>query len=662
MIEDQVLKQTTLVELISKAEQLAQDSGPNVGAELYKRWIACNPVAELLYAAYFNYAVALASAGDRHGAINAARECLRLKPDFYAAYINLGRLLEDSGSIVEAVAQWSSLSDRLPDINAEAIKQKLTALHQTGRVLEAYISDDAAEAALWLALGIRPQQKEVIQHWIALRMRQCKWPVVVASEHVSAALLFANISPLSLSALIDDPAFQLARAWSYNKDAVKRADPSLKISLRGKWRRSGDEARKLRIGYVSSDFREHAVGFAMTDVFETHDRSAFSVHAYYCGVPRQDSTRERIAKAADLWTDISSMTDAQAAAKIAEDQVDILVDLNGYTKDARTAVFAHSPAPINVNWFGFPGTMGSPYHHYIIADDIIIPESHEIYYSEKVLRLPCYQPNDRKRKVAAAKPRRSEEGLPDGAFVFCSLNGAQKITPEVFAQWMQILTHTPNSVLWLLSDSAETNGRLNLFAQQAGVNPNRLIFASKKPNPLHVARYALADLFLDNTPYGAHTTAADALWMGLPVLTAPGKSFASRVCASLVTAAGLAELVCNSESEYIARAIELGCDQERARQLKRKLLANRKTCLLFDTPKLVAELENLYRGMHADFEAGAIPSPDFSNLDIYHEIGVELASSESPPFEHGAYQARYRDLLQGYDETRPIKSDARLWR
>ena len=656
MFEDQVMSQTPLVDLISNAEQAA----PHQKCEFYKNWIACNPDAEHLHAAYFNYAVALATAGDRHGAINAARETLRLKPDFHSAYINLGRLLEDNGAAFDAVKQWVALSERLPDVNAETITHKLTALQQAGRVLEALNADEMAETALWSALGIRPEQKEVIQHWISLRMRQCKWPVVTPSEHTPAALLFANISPLSLAALIDEPVFQLGRAWSYNKDLVRPVDPGLKAALRGKWRRTGGGRRKLRIGYVSSDFREHAVGFAMTDVLETHDRASFEIYAYYCGIARRDPTRERIEQAVDCWTDINGMTDEQAAAKIADDRIDILVDLNGYTKDARTRVFGYQPAPINVNWFGFPGTMGSPYHQYVIADDIIIPQSHEIYYSEKALRLPCYQPNDRKR-VVAAKPQRSDEGLPEDAFVFCSLNGAQKITPDLFAQWMRILTHTPGSVLWLLSDAAETNARLKLYAAHAGVDPGRLVFAGKKSNPQHVARYALANLFLDNAPYGAHTTAADALWMGVPVLTVPGKSFASRVCASLVSAAGLSELVCNSEAAYVARAIGIGRDKELARRLSDKLLANRDTCLLFDTPRLVSALENLYRAMLRDFETGALPTPNLSNLDIYRDVAVDLATREPPPFEHGDYQKRYRELLAAYDEIRPIQPDARLW-
>ncbi|CAN0407175.1 unnamed protein product, partial [Phaeothamnion confervicola] len=271
--------------------------------------------------------------------------------------------------------------------------------------------------------------------------------------------------------------------------------------------------------------------------------------------------QERIRANVDAWTDITKLSDDEAAQRIAEDEIDILVDLNGFTRDARTAVFARRPAPIIVNWFGFPGTMGSPYHHYIIADPYIIPEGDEIYYSEKVLRLPCYQPNDRKRPVAERTPTRAEQGLPDDALVFCCLNGSQKNMPVLFQLWMHILGQVPGSVLWLLSATNDTNDRLRAVAQQCGVAPERLIFAEKEPNPQHLARYRLADVFLDTFPYGAHTTAADALWMGVPVLTIPGRSFASRVCADLVRAAGLADLVCATPAAYAEKAIALANDR-----------------------------------------------------------------------------------------------------
>ena len=313
----------------------------------------------------------------------------------------------------------------------------------------------------------------------------------------------------------------------------------------------------------------------MTDVLETHDRSQFAVYAYYCGINRVDPTQLRIRDSVDSWVDISGMSDEQAAAKIATDEVDILVDLNGYTKDARTRIFAFRPAPIVVNWFGFPGTMATPYHHYIIADEHVIPPGSEIYYSEKVLRLACYQPNDRKRQVSDRRPTRSEEGLPETAVVYCCLNGAQKIIPSVFDSWMTILRETPGSVLWLLGDGDDMEARLKGVAESGGVSPERLVFARKKANPEHLARYVLADLFLDTFPYGAHTTAADAIWMGVPVLTTPGKSFASRVCASLAHAAGIGELVCPNPESYVARAIELGRDSGQLLKFKQRLAAKR---------------------------------------------------------------------------------------
>ena len=386
------------------------------------------PTTELLHVVYFNYAVALAKAGDRAGAIITLRECIRLKPDFYPPYINLGRMLEDAGQPGPAVAQWMALVGSLPAVNGDSVRHKLMALQQMGRVLEGLNQDGAAEDALKQALDINPAQSEVIQHWIALRQRQCKWPVIQGWEYVEAKALMAGISPLSLANLADDPMFQLARAYRYAKEAIGYPRSQSRYAHPAPARR---DARKLRIGYVSSDLREHAVGFAMTDLVETHDRAHFEIHAYYCGIKPPRSDPGRIKNSVDHWLDINGLSDEQAAGKIAEDKIDILVDLNGYTKDARTKVFALRPAPVIVNWFGYPGSMGSPYHHYIIADPHIIPEEHEIYYSEKVLRLPCYQPNDRKRVVAnVASVPSGRSDCPSGRWSICCLNGMQKITPR----------------------------------------------------------------------------------------------------------------------------------------------------------------------------------------------------------------------------------------
>ncbi len=655
-----LVQKFTVGELFDHAGKLLASGDAASSAVLYKNWIAGNASSEFLYAAYYNYAVALDKAGDRFGAINATREAIRLRPDFHPPYINLGRLLEDSGQALEAVLQWQALTNRLKEINGATVKDKLLALHQLGRVFESHQVDGLAEDTLKQSLDISMAQPEVIQHWIALRQRQCKWPLVAGWDPAQSETVMAGISPLSLASFLDDPIFQLSRAWKYNREFVKPpANPrAIQVHAPGLDR----PRRKLRIGYVSSDLREHAVGFAMTDVFEEHDRNHFEIFAYYCGIDRIDPTRLRIKNGADRWIDINGSSDEQAAAKIREDEVDILVDLNGYTKDARTRVFSFRPAPIAVNWFGFPGTMGSPYHHYIIADEHIIPKGYEIYYSEKVERLSCYQPNDRKRMVSANRPLRSDEGLPDEAFVYCCLNGMQKITPQVFEQWMTILSRVSGSVLWLLGDAEDTNARLRSLAEQKGVSPERLVFAAKKPNPEHLARYAIADLFLDTFPYGAHTTAADAMWMGVPILTTPGRSFASRVCASLAHAGGIGELVCATRENYVARAIELGRDPKKIVELKDRLRTSRQSSLLFDTPRLVCELENLYRGMWDEFRAGRRHVPDLSNLDIYLEVGVELALEDAHLSTQDEYRRLYQDRLETRNCISPIKADARLWK
>ncbi len=656
-IADEIRK-WSLLELFTNAESLAANQDAGSSAILYKSWIAYNPTHPGLHAAYFNYAIALANSGDRAGAINALRECIRIKPDFGPAYVNLGRILEDAGDAGAAVSQWLTFVNQLKEIEGGSVKHKIMALQQIGRVLESHEQDGPAEDALKQALDINTAQPEVIQHYIALRQRQCKWPVITSSEYIPAKALLAGISPLSLANLLDDPLFQLARAYKYNRELVKWP-----VAAPRRWTPPvvAEARSKLRIGYVSSDLREHAVGFAMADTFEQHDRESFEIHAYYCGISRIDPTRLRIKSASDSWTDINGLTDEQAAEKIAKDKIDILIDVNGYTKDARTRIFALRPAPVAVNWMGFPGTMGSPYHHYIIADEHIIPKEHEIYYSEKVVRLPCYQPNDRKRVVDTEQPSAANEGLPSGTLVFCCLNGMQKVTPEVFSCWMQILAGVPGSVLWLLGGTGETRARLGQIASENGVAPERLIFAQKKPNPQHVARYALADLFLDTFPYGAHTTASDAMWMGVPVLTVCGQSFASRVCAGLVNAAGIGDLVCHDYSTYVSRAIELGRNPKALERLKKKLKAGRGSCLLFNTPLLVRELEKQYRAMWDEYRRGVLPTPNLANLDAYFEIAVGLHADTASGTSNGSFEQRYRKEFEIWNENVPLQPDPRLW-
>jgi predicted O-linked N-acetylglucosamine transferase (SPINDLY family) len=650
-----VARQMPVVDLINAAQTLGASGQTRAVIDLYRIWIAYNGDDALLYAVYYNYGVSMMDARDYVGAVNALRECVRIKPDFHAAYINLGRALEDSGQSGSAVGQWLALCNSLSAINGEAVSHKITALQQIGRVLEASNSDAPAEDALRQSLDINVHQIEALQHWISLRQRQCKWPAIQPWERVTRKDLLGGISSLSLACYADDPLFQLAKGYAYARRVIGMPKPMTHAPAGGR------DRKRLRIGYVSSDLREHAVGFAMTDVMEQHNREDFEIFAYYCGIKQTDATQQRIMKGVDHWTDINGMSDDEAAAKIAADGIDIVVDLNGFTKDARTKVFARRPAPIVVNWFGFPGTMGTPYHHYIVADPVIIPEGSEIYYSEKVLRLPCYQPNDRKRVVSAERPTRAQVGLPEDAFVFCSFNGAQKTTPRVFQRWMAILARVPNSVLWLLTGTADTNDRLKKAAIQAGIPPDRIIFADKKRNPDHLARYPLADLFLDSLPYGAHTTAADSLWMNVPILTLAGRSFAARVCASLVSAAGIPELAVSTPDEYVARAVDLAQSPDKLAAIKARLAANRDSCLLFDTPRLVSGLEDLYRQMWRDYTNGELPVPDMRNLDIYHEIGLDLDVETAETLSDEAYLAQYQEKLGEWDAAYPIGPDTRLW-
>lgn len=653
-------QQLDIAGLLECAEKLKASGQTPQSADLYKAWIAYNGDHPLLHAVYFNYGVVLGELRDPAGAINAFRAAIRLKPDFLPPYINLGSMLDAQGQADRAVREWMALVNVLPAVTGDAVTYKTMALKQIGRVLEVNSNDTPAEDALRQSLEINPDQPEVIQHWIALRQRQCKWPVMTEWAGIKRSRLTSGISPLSAASFTDDPLFQLATAYQYSRKSV--GFPPRPASVHAAPARGARKKDRLRIGYVSSDLRGHAVGFAMTDVMETHNRENVEVFAYYCGVRMTDSTQARIKGAVDHWLDINDLDDAQAADRIRADGIDILVDLNGYTKDARTKVFAQRPAPISVNWFGYPGTMGTSYHHYIVADAHTIPEGHEIYYSEKVLRLPCYQPNDRKRIVAERRPSRRDAGLPENAFVFCSLNGMQKITAITWRRWMTILRQVPDSVLWLLTGTAETNERLRQKAAELGVAPERLVFAEKMANPDHLARYPLADLFLDTFPYGSHTTASDAMWMGVPILTLPGRSFAARVCTSLVHAAGIPEMVCKTPEDYVARATAFGRDRSSLQPIRDRLTAGRDSCRLFDMPALIRDLEALYRQMWTEFEQGRLPVPDLRNLEVYHEAGIEQDLENIELLSDEAYRTAYMDRLVARHALFPIAPDDRLWR
>jgi predicted O-linked N-acetylglucosamine transferase (SPINDLY family) len=650
--------QAMLVDLLAAAAQLGATGQAEQARQLYHVWLSANPAHPQRFVALFNCSVLSSAAGDLAAARAELSEAIAVNPEFTPAYINLGGVLEKLGAPLAAMEHWNAVVARLAPVTGLNVQHKLAALKQIARQRAEQQDPEGAEAVMAESLDIYPHQREVIEQYVAVRLAQCKWPVAAAREGLTRKDIVGAIHPLSMAAYTDDPLLQLAAAARYVEQAV-REEPGGEADRR-------DAAidltgRRLKIGYVSSDLRDHAVGYLMAELFELHDREAVEVFAYYCGIAREDGLKARTRAAVEHWRDIRELSDEAAAQLIADDGIDILVDVNGHTRDARTALFARRPAPIQVNWLGYPGTMGSPYHHYIIGDDWVTPAGSELYYSEQVVRLPCYQPNDRRRVVDPSRPTRAQAGLPEDGFVFCCFNGSQKITRFTFLRWLRILHAVPGSVLWLLESTPATQERLRHFAEAHGVARERLVFAPKAPNAQHLARYPLADLFLDSAPYGAHTTASDALWMGVPMVTISGRAFASRVCGSLVRAAGLPELVCATEDEYVALAVALAGDRGRLAGLRARLEKNRLTCDLFDTEKLARSLEALYRQMAADYRAGRLPGPDLSNLEAYMAVGLEFDHEAAELMAEPAYHELYRAGLQRRHLMRPLKSDGRLW-
>ncbi len=636
----------------------AQGLAPDEARQLYQVWISFNKEHPLLFIAHFNCSTLLQQLGDEQGGEAELKSALAMKPDFAPACINLGSSYERRGMAKEAVEQWRDGLDLMAAVSADAVGYKVTLMKQISRVLSDNQSLAAAETMLTQCLELAPEARDVTEQYVAARLSQCKWPMAEDGKF-SRRSLVSKLHPLSVCAYTDDPLFQLAASDKY----VRAMAPIDERTTRFDRRTAPiDPKRRLRIGYVSSDLRHHAVGYLMVNFFEEHDRKDFEVFAYYTGITADDPIQARIKACVDHWRDIRGVSDDDAAAQITEDGIDILVDVNGHTRDARIGVFARRPAPIQVNWLGYPGTMGSSFHHYIVADDWTIPEYAEGWYSEKVLRVPCYQPNDRKRVVDETVPTRADFGLPDDAFVFCCFNASHKFTRFSFDRWMEILKASENSVLWLLDYSPETNQRLREQAEARGVAGSRLVFAPKLPNARHLARYPLADMFLDSVPYGAHTTASDALWMIVPVLTWSGRCFASRVCGSLLRSVGLPDLVCETPEAFVERAIHLaGAGRGELEVIRQRLIANRDSCALFDVAKLSRALEDLYRQMRADHIGGNLPQPRLTNLDAYFDIGV---AQDHEVREIGAltdYEGFYRAQLARRHYHHPMEADGRLW-
>jgi predicted O-linked N-acetylglucosamine transferase (SPINDLY family) len=410
------------------------------------------------------------------------------------------------------------------------------------------------------------------------------------------------IPPFVSTALCQSPADQLLASRIVGNAKYPPAATPL-------WNGEPYRHERIRVAYLSSDFHAHATATLMAGVFEAHDRTRFETIALSYGPDDASPMRRRLEGAFEHFLPVAEKSDAQIASLLREKEADIAIDLKGYTDESRLTILAFRPAPIQVNYLGFPATMGAPYIDYIIADRTVIPPEHHMHYSEKVAYLPhSYQPNDRSRAVAAKPPSRAEAGLPERGFVFCCFNASYKIGPAIFAVWMSLLGNVEGSVLWLLEDNEAVQRNLKRVAAGCGIAAERIVFAPRNAVEEHLARHVLADLFLDTMPYNAHTTASDALWMGLPLLTCAGNTFPSRVAASLLFAIGLPELVTSSLGEYGALACKLAREPERLAAIKAKLAQNRDTSPVFDAARFTRDLESAYVAMWERQQRGEPPA------------------------------------------------------
>ena len=367
--------------------------------------------------------------------------------------------------------------------------------------------------------------------------------------------------------------------------------------------------QKIRIGYLCGEFREQATAMLMTELWELHDKSRFEIIAFDNGWDDNSPRRKRINKAFNEVIDISRMSDEDASSVIFNKEIDILLNLNGFFGRPRQGIFAKKPAPIQVNYLGFPGTLGASYMDYLIADKIVIPNESKQFYSENIVHLPhCYQANDSKKSMVEKHITRQDLGLPQTGFVFCCFNNSYKILPPFFDIWMRLLHAVEGSVLWLIEDSTDAMLHLQSKAKASGINPTRIIFAKRIPITEHLARHQYADLFLDTLPYNAHTTASDALWAGVPVLTCTGTSFAGRVATSMLTTLDMPELITTNVNQYESVAHELALNPEKLQAIKSKLARNRLSSPLFNASLITRDIEKAYQAMFQRFQKGLPPA------------------------------------------------------
>ena len=539
--------------------------------------------------------VALRRLGRPAEALEAYDRALALSPGFIDALCNRGVALSDLGRFDQALAAHDRACAAAPR-NPQALVNRAALLSVLGRPAEAARDLEAVVA-------LDPRHPRALGGLLHARRQTCDWRDDAALRQAVRMELEAGrraIDPFAALTVFDDPALHRTCAALAASPAVPLAACPVR-----------PPGERIRVAYLSADLHDHATARLMVGLLEAHDRTRFEIIALSYGPDLGGALRERIDAAIERRIDVRRLTDAAVAALARDLGVDIAIDLKGYTQDGRPGVLAHRAAPVQISWLGYPGTLAAPYVDYAIADAVVLPSGAEADWSEAAIRLPLYQPNDLLAPTGPI-PSRREAGLPDGAFVFGCLNNPAKITPETFAAWMIVLRDAPGSVLWLYEGSPGAAANLRIHAEAAGIDPGRLVFAAPAPHAEHLARQGLADLMLDTWPYGAHTTASDALRMGVPLLTLPGASFASRVGAGLLTALDLPDLIAPDVAAYVAAAVRLAGDRAALGTLKSKLDKALRASPVFDPAAFAGRLEAAFEAVHARAQAGLPPA----SLDI----------------------------------------------
>ena len=536
--------------------------------------------------AHSNRGNVLAQLRQFDAAIAGYDRAIQISPEYAEAHDNRGNALVELKRLDEAIASYDMAIALRPDF-AEPHNHR-------GNTLYSMKQHAAAIASYENVLRINPDFEFQFGMLQSARMQLCDWQdfdhrILLLEEKIRAG---AKASPpFSALALIDSSQLHRTCAETY---ANEKFPPASKAPAFARRPRSD----RIRIGYYAGDYYNHPVAFLIAGLFELHDRARFEVIAFSSGPNKQDEMRKRLEMSFDRFIDVRDSSDEEVARMSRDMGIDIAIDLSGFTADGRTGIFSHRAAPIQVNYLGYPGTMGASYIDYIIADNLVIPPESRQYYTEKIVAMPdSYQVNDRKRVIADRQFSREELGLPAAGFVFCCFNNNFKITPGTFDSWMRLLKAVDGSVLWLFEDNQTAADHLRGEAQKRGVSAERLVFAHRMPLGDHLARHRAADLFIDTLPYNAHTTCSDALWAGLPVLTLVGESFAARVAASLLNAVGLPELVTSTPAQYEALAIELATNPRKLAGIKQTLAENRLVAPLFDTARFARHIEAAYTTM-----------------------------------------------------------------